>query len=254
MTPEQQRMQEILNKKGQQIILALMDQLSTRNKGDLEVALNSHTILMEFTENDHCFNLLIAPEALTRLITVVCQGLTNPQLRYAMNLLTTIINEFSSTEKEISDERRISIQEMFGKYFTDICYNCIIVLMQQHPDESSYVNTTHTEVKKVGYTRLRAMELLKSLFLVVSKMGQKGKELVTPLLRSKIIDAMLHMIRTYPFCSLSHSQCIQIFQAMKDNFEQADLDKLKEFILVELEGQARFEFPSGRTCSGPNMG
>jgi len=41
---------------------------------------------------------------------------------------------------------------------------------------------------------------------------------------------------------------------MKDNFEQADLDKLKAFILVELEGQARFEFPSGRTCSGPNMG
>ena len=211
LTPEQQRMQEILNKKGQQIILALMDQLSTRNKGDLEVALNSHTILMEFTENDQCFNLLIAPEALTRLIIVVCQGLNNPQLRYAMNLLTTIINEFSSTEKEISDERRISIQEMFGKYFIDICYNCIIVLLQQHPDEASYLNTTHTEVRKGGYTRLRAMELLKSLFLVVSKMGQKGKELVTPLLRSKIIDAMLHMIKTYPFCSLSHSQCIQIF-------------------------------------------
>jgi len=52
LTPEQQRMQEILNKKGQQIILALMDQLSTRNRGDLEVALNSYTILMEFTEND----------------------------------------------------------------------------------------------------------------------------------------------------------------------------------------------------------
>lgn len=65
---------------------------------------------------------------------------------------------------------------------------------------------------------------------------------------------MLHMIKTYPFCSLSHAQCIQILNSMKENFEHDDIQKLKEFILVELEGQAKFEFPSGRTCSGPNMG
>lgn len=55
-----------------------MDQVSAKNKGDIEIALNCHSILMEFTENDYCFNLLTTPEALQKLITVVCQGLQNP--------------------------------------------------------------------------------------------------------------------------------------------------------------------------------
>lgn len=42
---------------------------------------------------------------------------------------------------------------------------------------------------------------------------------------------------------------------MKENFDKEDVQKLKDFVLVELEGQARFTFPqSNRTCSGPNMG
>lgn len=65
---------------------------------------------------------------------------------------------------------------------------------------------------------------------------------------------MLHMIKTYPFASLNHSQCITILSAMKENFDNDDLEKLKKFVLVELEGQSKFHFLSGRACSGPNMG
>jgi len=171
-----------------------------------------------------------------------------------MQLLLTIITEFSNTEKEISEERKGQIHKLFAQYFPDIAYNCVIVLMQQHPGEEAYVNQTQKTVKKVGYTRFRAIELLKILFVTVQKMGVLGKEIVSSLLRAKVIDSMLHMIRTYTFCSLSHAQCIQILNAMKENFEQEDVQKLKEFVFVELEGQAKFEFPSGRTCSGPNMG
>lgn len=60
-------------------------------------------------------------------------------------------------------------------------------------------------VQKIGYTRLRAIELLKTLFVAVQKMGNVGKALVTPLLRAKIIDTVLHMIKTYAYCSLSHA-------------------------------------------------
>lgn len=85
-------------------------------------------------------------------------------------------------------------------------------------------------------------------------MGAQGKLICSPLLRAKVIDTLLYMIKTYPFCSLSHAQCITILNAMKENFDQEDVKILKEFVTVELDAQARFEFPSMRSCSGPNMG
>lgn len=62
------------------------------------------------------------------------------------------------------------------------------------------------------------------------------------------------MIRRYPFASVSHQQCIVIMNALKESFTPEDVKTLKDFILVELEGQAHMEFPSGRTTSGMNMG
>lgn len=41
---------------------------------------------------------------------------------------------------------------------------------------------------------------------------------------------------------------------MQESFEPDDVNKLKQFVFVELDGQARFTFPSERQCSGPNMG
>ena len=51
--------------------------------------------------------------------------------------------------------------------------------------------------------RIRAMEQLKTLFVTLRKM-KDGKQLVSVLLKSKVIDTMLHMIKTYPFASISH--------------------------------------------------
>jgi len=42
--------------------------------------------------------------------------------------------------------------------------------------------------------------------------------------------------------------------ALKESFTPEDVKTLKDFILVELEGQSKLEFPSGRTTSGINMG
>ena len=97
------------------------------------------------------------------------------------------------------------------------------------------------------------MELIKTLFVTLNKM-KDGKQLVSPLLKTKVIDSMLHMIKTYPFCCISHQQSIQILNALKESFDKNDVQTLKKFILVELQGQAQFSFPSGRTTSGPNMG
>jgi hypothetical protein len=110
LTPDQLKMQDIINNKGKLIVGALMDQLSRRNKDNLEIALNAYSILMEFCENDHCFNLLTQEDLLTRLISICCQGNCNNFLRYSDHLLTTIVTEFSNTDKEIPDERKAQIQ------------------------------------------------------------------------------------------------------------------------------------------------
>jgi hypothetical protein len=62
------------------------------------------------------------------------------------------------------------------------------------------------------------MELLKTLFVTLGKM-KDGKQLVSVLLKSKVIDTMLHMIKTYPFASISHQQCIYIMNALKESFD-----------------------------------
>lgn len=65
---------------------------------------------------------------------------------------------------------------------------------------------------------------------------------------------MLYMIKTYPFCNISHQQAITILNSLKESFDQDDVTTLKQFILVELEGQKDFIFISGHKTSGMNMG
>lgn len=137
-----------------------------------------------------------------------------------------------------------------------MAYNCIMTLHQQQPGDNTYTNQTEKTIAKVGMHRIRAMELLKTLFVSLGRMkdGKSIKQLVSVLLKQKVIDSMLYMIKTFPFCSISHQQCIQIMNALKEAFEPEDIAVLKNFILTELESQENFEFPSGRKTSGMNMG
>jgi hypothetical protein len=62
------------------------------------------------------------------------------------------------------------------------------------------------------------MELLKTLFVTLGKM-KDGKQLISVLLKTKVIDSMLYMIKTFPFCTISHLQCISIMNALKESFD-----------------------------------
>ena len=74
--------------------------------------------------------MLTNPDVLQKLIKICCQTQNSlPNLAYALNLLQTIIKEFGGAEKEISDERKQQIQLLFVKYFPDMAYNCVMILM-----------------------------------------------------------------------------------------------------------------------------
>jgi len=68
LTSEQVTMKDLLEKKGSQIVMGLLDCLSNKNQDELEKTLNANTVLMEFCDNDQCFAMLTSPEALQRLI------------------------------------------------------------------------------------------------------------------------------------------------------------------------------------------
>lgn len=57
--------------------------------------------------------------------------------------------------------------------------------------------------------RIRAIEQLRTLFLLMSKQEWvKDSDVLSVPLRKKIIETMLFMIRTFHFCSISHQQAI----------------------------------------------
>lgn len=62
------------------------------------------------------------------------------------------------------------------------------------------------------------------------------------------------MIKTFPFCSVSHQQAILILNSLKEAFDLNDLATLKDFVKTELDAQEHFTFESGRQTSGMNMG
>jgi len=79
------------------------------------------------------------------------------------------------------------------------------------------------------------MELLKNLFTFISKHDEnnlvksfKGQNY--NLMKKRIIETMLHMIKTYPFCSMSNQQAILIMSCLRKDFDEEDLSILKKFV------------------------
>ena len=56
-----------------------------------------------------------------------------------------------------------------------MAYNCILMIYLNQPSDDSYDNTANKKIAKIGFVRLRAVELLKTLFVALGKMGKEGK-------------------------------------------------------------------------------
>ena len=53
--------------------------------------------------------------------------------------------------------------------------------------------------------RIRAIEQLRSLFTLMSKKGPiRESNVLSAVMRKRVIETMLYMMRTFQFCSISH--------------------------------------------------
>ena len=110
-------------------------------------------------------------------------------------------------------------------------------------------------IPKFGIHRIRAIEQLRLVILSVSKtVGLKTSGFITVILRRKIIETILYLLKTYTFCSTSHQQGLFVLNFMKESFDETDLLTLKKFVKDTFEGDTKFTYPSGRNASGMSMG
>jgi hypothetical protein len=65
-------MNDVLNQKRQEVVQALIDNLSSKNHNDFEACLNAHTILIEMTEQAITFSKLIQRDNVIRLMEASC--------------------------------------------------------------------------------------------------------------------------------------------------------------------------------------
>ncbi len=102
---------------------------------------------------------------------------------------------------------------------------------------------------------MRAIELLRLVCLSIFKTtGLKDTPYITEIMRRKIIETILYVIRNYPFCSTAHQQGLIVLNYLKELFDEKDLMTLKNFVKDIFEGDTKFTFPSGMKASGMNMG
>jgi len=139
---------------------------------------------------------------------ICCQGQRNRQnLPYALHLLSTIVTQFSDAEKELADTRKAEMQQTFVRAFPDMAYNCVLLVHLGDGEgvPTTYENQTERPTRRAGVTRIRAIELLRTLLAALGKIADvKDGSSFSALLRKKVIEASLYMMETFPFCSVAN--------------------------------------------------
>jgi hypothetical protein len=72
LSPSERLMNDTLNAKRQEVVVSLIENLSAKNKNDLEASLNAHLILTELTESEITFLKLVQKDNFLRLIQAAC--------------------------------------------------------------------------------------------------------------------------------------------------------------------------------------
>jgi hypothetical protein len=103
-------MVDTLNQKRQEVIVALIAQISSKNRDDLEAALNGHTILTELCENEVTFAKLIQKENIHRLVEAACDLHNSMGQSYALAVLAHVIKEYPDFERSISQAQATEFQ------------------------------------------------------------------------------------------------------------------------------------------------
>ena len=257
LTPEQQKMQEVLKQKSVMVVESLISKLSAKNTDDLHNCLNASQVLSEFCDNETFFSIITETTVLRGIVNIVTSTDENAQNQpYALNFMSQIIEHMFQQENSFfkDSSKEETIDAFLKNHFVDLCYNSLMLLRGGENDKT-YVNQSGLTVRRTGMLRIRAMENLRNLIHLLSKQSQQCvKMYLGDTLRKKIIETMLYMMRTYHQCSISHQQGLLVLNTIREAYDEDDLETMKSFVKTELDNDMNFYYPSGRTTSRMNLG
>lgn len=142
-------------------------------------------------------------------------------------------------------------------YKQNFIYHILIMMGSNElgVEDSYYLNQNNQKVKKIGGTRLRALELLHSiLVLLYPTLGPLSSaqyiimgndipksphseielsRLIPVAVRRQLVKTLLLLMREYSYCSISNQLCIMVLDQIKTQFDVVDVVQLQKFVINE---------------------
>ena len=242
-------MSDVLNQKRQEVITALISNLSGRNS-DFEACLNAHTILSEMTEQAVTFTKLIQREVVVKLIEASCD-IMNANQGYALAVLASIIKEYPDFERSLQQAQQTEFQQTIGMYFHDLTYSSLMVIKasdQALGGEGNGMDTNQAGAtyKRFGMRRMRALELIRQELHSISRYPELNAiQQISIVLRRHLIQTMLNIVSEYTFCSAACHEAIEVLDILKIAFDDEDIEEMKAFVIEHLSFKKRthYTFP-----------
>lgn len=153
----------------------MIDRLGAKNK-DFENCLNAQSVLTELIDNKKIYKRIIASENLQKLINHACD-MNNINQAYALNVLASILKEFTNFENKKDSEVFEEFKILISKSFLDVTYSCLMLLRGSDIQIGEVIveereNQAGVIYKRFGHKRMRALELLKAIILTLSNGGE----------------------------------------------------------------------------------
>jgi len=139
----------------------------------------------------------------------------------------------------------------------DFVYHLLIMMNSSEigVKDEYYTNQYEQRIRKIGATRLRSLELLHSiLVLLYPTLGplssaqhiMSGNEVpssphpdidvslfVPTAVRRQIVKSLLVVMREFSYCSIANQLCIMVLDQMKTLFDVIDVVQLQKFVINE---------------------
>ena len=80
--------------------------------------------------------------------------------------------------------------------------------------------------------------------------GLRNHKHVTVILRRKILETIIFVIRSYPMISSAHQMCLHIIDQLKDLLDDKDMTLMRRFIRDQFDRESKFKYASGTETAG----
>lgn len=123
------------------------------------------------------------------------------------------VDQGGEAKHDLKDKEKLEVGQVFLDNFKDLMYMCLVTLNSQTGEES-LMTQANTEVKRLGYAKLRALEVVKHLLTLREKETDPPE--LNELLCSRMVDTMIMLLEEYPNNSLMCQLCVSVIKSLKD--------------------------------------